>query len=250
MRIAFALWFALSVYAQHPSKVDFKCKADVFQDLGINCTPEDPCPIYLELSAVDLAAGRIFVSGNLHTGDATLSSILLMSEDAGATWTEPQARIPAAGIDQIQFVDAENGWISGELLQGKPHDPFLLITHDSGKTWQSHPLSAEHRMGLIDRFWFDSKDTGLLVLDRTQPDENGTRYELYESHTGGDSWSMREAKGDPIKLKVPEQHSDYRLRPDAASKTYHLERRQGERWALVASFPIRVAECKSIDTAQ
>ena len=51
-------------------------------------------------------------------------------------WTEPQARIPSSGLDQIQFIDFQNGWISGANLQSAPRDPFFCITTDGGKTWR------------------------------------------------------------------------------------------------------------------
>ena len=92
---------------------------------------------------------------------ATLYSILLASEDGGKTWTEPHPRIRSSGLDQIQFVDFQNGWISGANLQGAPRDPFLLITTDGGKTWRDRPIFEESRVAAIERFWFDiARQTG------------------------------------------------------------------------------------------
>ena len=76
----------------------------------------------------------------------TLYSILLATEDAGNTWIEPHPRIRASGLDQIQFIDFQNGWISGANLQSAPRDPFLLITTDGGKTWRQRPIFDESRV--------------------------------------------------------------------------------------------------------
>jgi photosystem II stability/assembly factor-like uncharacterized protein len=46
-----------------------------------------------------------------------------------------------AGLDRIQFIDFENGWVSGEVQHPLPRDPFLLATTDGGKTWQRAPSS-------------------------------------------------------------------------------------------------------------
>jgi hypothetical protein len=245
--LAALLLLACGVRAQAPVKIGFACVTDVFQELGIGCTPDEPCDVYLELTSAASAGARIVVSGNLHTTDLTLSSIVLASGDGGATWNEPYQRIRAAGLDQIQFIDPENGWISGEMLQGRPHDPFLLVTHDAGKTWQSEPVFEQSTLGLIDQFRFDSKDTGRLVIDRTQPDENGIRYGLYQTHTGGGSWSPVEEGPAPIKLPRGIPAIDWRLRPDAKTQTYRLDRREAERWAAVAAFPIHLAECRELN---
>ncbi len=66
-----------------------------------------------ELSSVDGFGANIFVTGNLHTLDTTISGILLTSDDAGKTWSEPAKRVRAAELDQVQFADSQHGWASG-----------------------------------------------------------------------------------------------------------------------------------------
>ena len=65
---------------------------------------------------------------------------------------EPHPRIRSSGLDQIQFVDFQNGWISGANLTGAPRDPFLLITTDGGKTWRERPIFEETRVAAIEGF--------------------------------------------------------------------------------------------------
>ena len=91
-----------------PMRVAYECTAADTQAVGLGCSEEDPCPVYLELENVDAIGNGIFVTGNLHTPMATLYSIVLASVDEGKTWTEPHPRLRSSGLDQIQFLDAQN----------------------------------------------------------------------------------------------------------------------------------------------
>ena len=226
-------------------RVTAQCKGEDVLVLGLTCSQEDPCPLFLELSDVELVNSRLILSGNLHTATATLESILLSSENLGKTWTEPFERMPGIGIDNIQFIDFEVGWISGQIQQTLPRDPFLLITTDGGKTWRKATVSGESRVGAIEQFHFESRTAGTLLLDKIQSGENGMRHELYETMTGGESWSLRQVSNKPIPWKYPKGVApEWRIRADGPSKSYKVERRQGERWQAVASFLISAGECK------
>jgi photosystem II stability/assembly factor-like uncharacterized protein len=230
-----------------PMRVAYECTAADTQAAGLGCSEEDPCPVYIELANVEAVGGKIFVTGNLHTPMATLYSILLASEDAGATWTEPHPRTRSAGLDQIQFVDFQNGWISGANLQGAPRDPFLLITTDGGKTWREHPIFEETRVAAIERFSFDSPEHGMLLIDARL--DNG-KHELYETHTGGESWAIQPASAEPLRSSKDSAKENqpgalaWRVRTDAATHSYVIENSENHRWQKVASFLVNIAMCK------
>ncbi len=97
-------------------RLPFECTEADTQASSLNCSEEEPCAVFLELSSVEAAGNKIFLAGNLHTNTTTLYSVLLATEDAGKTWSEPHPRIRFAGLDQIQFIDFQNGWISGANL--------------------------------------------------------------------------------------------------------------------------------------
>ncbi|MGA2326109.1 MAG: hypothetical protein ABSH05_07460 [Bryobacteraceae bacterium] len=232
-----------------PMRVLFQCTEEDIRAFGLTCPSRQPCPVYLELAALDSSAGRIFLTGDLHTESATLFSILLASEDDGKTWYEPYQRIRSAGLDQIQFFDLESGWIGGQQLGAIPRDPFLLVTRDGGKLWHAAPVYEESRAGAIEAFRFDSKSHGWLWIDRTQSGEAESRYEMLESQTGGESWMLREVSDHPIagKPRPAPPSAGFRLRPDAATKSYRVEQQTGERWQPLASFLVRVGECKEAE---
>jgi len=192
--------------------------------------------VFLELSSVEAVGAKIFVAGNLHTERTTLYSVLLASEDGGTTWAEPQKRMRASSLEQIQFTDFANGWISGQVIEPLPKDPFLLITTDGGKTWRQKPLFEESRFGSFAQFWFESRTAGELVIDR------GLKHEVYQTNTGGESWELKEVTTQQVRLKGRRENTTWRLRADA--KGYHLEQRGQSTWEPVSLFTIRVGECK------
>lgn len=224
-----------------PMRVPFVCDANSLDTLGLTCTQDEPCPMYLELSAADAAGERVFIAGNIHTSAATVESILLGSSDRGKTWAEPYDRVRFAALDQIQFVDGESGWISGAVIQPLPRDPFFLLTTDGGKTWRQRPVFEEMHQGGIDRFWFESPKTGLLFLTPV-----GGTYETYESQTGGESWVLKQSSSKPLALERsrPAGDRNWRVRADARTHSYHVEIKESSGWQRVASFLVDVGACK------
>ncbi len=242
MKAAAALLiFALALRAQAPVRVEYACPPEDLESFGLACSAEDPCSVFLEISSVQALGARLFLAGNLHTAATTLYGIVLMSEDAGKTWTEPHPRLRSASLDQIQFLDFEHGWISGQIVEPLPKDPFVLLTTDGGRTWRLSPLFEESRFGSIAQFWFDSPNTGELVF------QGGVaRYELFETMTGGGNWSPKETSTKPMRLSKAPSKTDasWRVRADASTKTYKIERGAVGNAETVASFLIRIGDCK------
>lgn len=227
-----------------PMLVPFQCSDDDMQWAGMSCTEEEPCPVYLEVVGVETVGNRILAMENIHTRSTTLYSVLLGSEDAGTTWREPYERMRGATLDHIQFVDYQNGWISGQTLVPVARDPFLLITSDGGKTWRLRSVLGEGSDGAILQFWFDSPANGSLVIDRMESTES-SRYELYETPNGGETWMIRRTSDAPITLKRAASGANSAgWRVEARSKSFAIEKRQGERWSTVASFLVEIGECK------
>lgn len=232
-------------YTGTPLRVAVECSQEDLNALRLTCPAARPCPVYLDLSKVESTGGKLFITGNLHAEDTTLFSVLLASDDGGATWREPYPRIRGAGLDLIQFLDPETGWASGESLGAIPRDPFLLLTRDGGTTWRSYPVAGEGRAGTIDSFHFDSKTHGRLWVGRPLAGEPGARYLSYESPDGGETWALREASGRPFpQSSRPASAGGYRLRADRATGAYRVERRTPAGWQTVASFLVHAGECQ------
>jgi hypothetical protein len=217
------------------------CADEEILEFGLECTAEEPCPVFLELSGVAAAGARIFVTGNLHTATATLWSVLAVSEDGGKTWSEPQARLRGAALDLIQFIDADTGWAAGQIAGALPKDPFLLKTVDGGKTWRRMAVFEESSYGAVEQFHFESKTQGWLVVDRRGA--RNQRYQRMETMSGGESWMLREASAAPMAAAKP-RPAEWRIRVDGAAKLHWVERRQEGKWSAVASFAVRGGECR------
>jgi hypothetical protein len=227
-----------------PMVVAYHCGEEDIRLAGMICSLDDPCPVYLELASVEAVGNRTFVAGNIHSSTTTLDSVLLASDDAGKTWREPYERIRLAGLDHIQFVDFENGWVSGEIQHPLPRDPFLLGTKDGGKTWQVQPIFADPQFGSAVDFRFNSRTNGYVTIYRGRTGESGS-YELYETPNAGETWMLRQTSERVIELmRTKPADADWRLRADAASKSYRVERRAGGAWRGIAAFSVSIGDCK------
>ncbi|HYA16276.1 MAG TPA: hypothetical protein VEF06_02360 [Bryobacteraceae bacterium] len=245
------LSFALLAVAAEPQiltntgeamRVAYTCPDDDMQFAGMYCSESEPCAIYLELSAVAASARKILISGNLHSSSATLYSVLLSSDDAGATWKEPVARIRGSAIDQLQVLDAQHAWAAGETQYPLARDPFFLVTTDGGFSWRQRPVSDDGGPGSVQVFSFDNAQHGELVIDAGNTSSSG-RYVSYESQTGGESWTMRSTTQQLPRIKTPAADTSWRLEPAKDEKSWQLEKRDGNQWTPAAAFLIEVAKC-------
>jgi hypothetical protein len=229
-----------------PIHLAYGCAEDDLQFAGLSCTDDEACAIYLELSSVFSDRRRILVAGNLHSNSATLGSVLLLSDDSGATWKEPAARIRGSALDQVQFYNPQTGWAAGETQYPLPRDPFFLLTTDGGASWRQSPVGEDGGAGAVQRFWFDSAQHGEAIVDAGKASESG-RYLSYESETGGESWALTGKRDQLPKLlhaPPPMENPEWRLSPSKDGKAFQIEQRTAGRWTPVASFLIEVADCR------
>lgn len=221
-------------------KIANVCPPEDIQALGLVCAEQNPCPVYLEVTSVDGFGATIFVTGNLHTVDTTLAGILLASTDSGKTWSEPAKRIRSAALGQIQFFDPQHGWVSGNLLDPLPREPFLLLTVDGGRTWRRTAIPGDPEFGSIPQFWFDSATRGQLVVDRSQG--AAAKYELYSTSDGGGTWALKSTPTEAPRIEEAQPQADWRAVADKDS--YEVQRRTAESWETLARFPTLAGECK------
>src|ERR1700689_4693282 len=73
---------AISAFSQTTVAIPFACTAEEIDHFGLNCSAEQPCPVYADLNSVESIGARVFVTGNLHTDSVTLASLLFGSGDS------------------------------------------------------------------------------------------------------------------------------------------------------------------------
>jgi len=228
-------------YAGKPIALEGKCGDAEMADYGMSCTPDEPCPVYLELSAVEAAGSKLYLSGDFHTESATLWSVLLASDDDGQSWTEPFDRLRGVALEQMQFPGFATGFAAGHTAGALPKDPFLLRTVDSGKTWSRLPLFEAGAVGLIEYFHFDSATHGTLGVDRVRP--GAGHYMTLETETGGDAWTVRQSSADQPPRPARDPNPLARVRADDGSKSFRVERRENGVWRTAAAFAIAAGAC-------
>ena len=227
-------------------KLTADCADADIAEHGLVCDEDEPCPIQLELAGVEPVGSKLFIAGDFHAGPATLASLLLVSEDQGVSWTEASSRQKGVALYQVQFVDFATGWVAGHHAGALPRDPFLLRTSDGGKTWKKLPVFGDSAVGVVEQFWFDSKDLGTLIAQRRGARAAG-RYLKFETRNGGDTWMLRESGEDPIEGKRPRgatSSADWRIRADNRTKTLRVEKRESGKWTGVSSFALDAGACK------
>lgn len=244
--IALALLAASLPAAAQTVQLASVCADEEIRDFGLVCDEDEPCPVLLEIAGVEPVGSRLFAAGNLHTGQATLWSLLMVSDDGGKTWLEPYARQRGVALDMVQFVDPENGWVSGHLAGTLARDPFMLRTNDGGKTWRRSPLYRDSTVAFIEQFWFDNKDQGMMIVQRRGVPAG--RYQSLETRDGGATWMLRETGEDAIGGRrargAASSNPAWRVRADNKSNTLRIERLEGKQWRAAAVFPLVVGACK------
>jgi len=241
------LLFVVTASAAEPFRAVYTCTEADLQFAGMTCSEAEPCAVYLDISRVYPLGRKLFATGNIHSAQVTLYSILLASDDNGATWREAVERVRGAELDRIQFTNFDSGWISGQRVTPLPGDPFLLLTTDGGKTWRKQEVLPEGSTGSIQKMWFETPRSGTLVIDRGVSDNDQMRYSRYETMTGGSSWMIRETSEKPLDLPAANgstEEENWRVRGDAASQRLVVEKKTESGWGFVSQIALQLAECK------
>jgi photosystem II stability/assembly factor-like uncharacterized protein len=232
------------VSAKGPILIPNRCTEVELENYGIHCSEAEPCDTFLDISSAEMNNSVIVLAGNLHNGAATMQSILLVSEDEGATWKEAFRRLPGATLEGIQFIDFNHGWLAGHATISLPRDPFILLTNDGGRNWRKVDLFAESRVGVVENFVFTTARNGWVLVDNKGSGEAG-RYELYKTATGGNSWTLSEINDRIPRAATAERppSAAIRVRGEAKRGVLVVERAEGAKWRKVAEFRLKLEDC-------
>lgn len=239
-------------YSGDPITLPSECRRPELAKLGLACSDGAPCELFLEL--IDVQPGgddRIYLIGNLSTASAGLAAIILVSEDRGASWSEAADRVGAGVFEKLSFLENEFGWVAGQAAgESVPRVPFLLATDDGGKNWTRYSIWAgsEERSGSILDIYFDEPDHGFLSIETRG--SSGDPFELYETVTGGTSWSIRQIASEPPKIRRSRRivaAPTWRLGENANDEAYEVQRLLDGAWVTAARFAVSLGPCAVVD---
>jgi len=231
-----------------PLVLPLECWEEDLLRAGLVCNDVTPCSLVMKLVAIGELGSTVFVMGNVHADAGTVSSVILSSDDGGKVWTEPLGRIPGGSLEVFRAVE-EHGWIGGQQWDADSSPiPFILSTRNGGKRWTDRYLWKEDdRNGMVLEFDFENLRHGFLIIERMNTDVDP--FELYETMTGGSSWNIRGMTSEEPTIPFdPVQAEDmWRLRSEASSGAYWVEKREGDDWKPIASFAPKVGTCNNME---
>ena len=123
-------------------------------------------------------------------------TMLLSTQNGGRTWSTTPFDIPILAnfvdIHQIDFLDAQHGWLSFDRNHNQPghFDILLMSTSDGGKTWQKlldtseNPSALPLPFGQSSHFAFTNPLNGWVTGINLSADVY-----LNVTHDGGKTWS-------------------------------------------------------------
>lgn len=157
----------------------------------------DVTPPGLNLAANDLANSlTAFYFPDAHHGYIGVvqngATSLLQTADSGKSWTATPFDVSTLpfGISQIEFLDAEHGWVVLDLDHGhSKYEIALLSTSDGGKTWQKLLETSDNGASSLPSFntkvfSFTSAQHGWVTGSETTTDTA----RLFETNDGGKTW--------------------------------------------------------------
>ncbi|HET6615721.1 MAG TPA: YCF48-related protein, partial [Dehalococcoidia bacterium] len=131
-------------------------------------------------------------------------SVLLHTTDGGATWQQAFRSSKYGVFNQVQFVDAQRGWLiatpcfPGQRVQdcnAFAGGAALLGTIDGGQSWREVSL-PEDASRLQDMQWFSSGRGYLAAFDCTDNPSSICENAFFRSDDGGETWTEVVAPGD------------------------------------------------------
>lgn len=153
---------------------------------GLNLPPNDVMNSITASYFLDASRGYI---GVLQDGQTSL----LFTQDSGKTWETVAfdfSPLSMVGIYQIEFIDAQHGWLAFDKHHGfGQYHVVLMSTNDGGKSWKQLLDTTEDEASGVPIYWpkhfhFTSEQQGWMIGNEESADVR-----LYATSDGGKTWS-------------------------------------------------------------
>ena len=136
-----------------------------------------------ELSDIEFVNEKLgFIVGKRRFADYYNSS-LYKTNDAGETWHTVSIDVSIDGdwdqFSQINFVNQNEGWISGYRINTNGNNSYLLKTIDGGKTWNvDKVINGEDGTIIRSIFWNSPYLGWFLSLEKSEEKIEGQDYDI------------------------------------------------------------------------
>lgn len=133
-----------------------------------------------------LPAGTVMLAGRYHDGANTVHPALLISQDAGETWSSVALPFAGAGVGAVTTHGAETAWaVVSDRQEGLEIPRYLLRSRDRGSSWCAVSLDGMATLNAIDSIRFFDDRHGLMVFTEAPFGEART---VYHTADGGNTW--------------------------------------------------------------
>jgi hypothetical protein len=182
-------------------------------DLGDGCID-----LNLEVHALD--AERAFLHGSLDAPWGTIRTVLLRTQDGGATWCEALPPVVGSAVTDLAFAGDGSAWVLALWQVEGPGTVLLYGSEDSGETWERRSEVPKRKFyGTPMRLDLSTHGRGTVeLLYDTGSEDDGV--ELLGTRDGGRTWTVVGASAEwwylPRREAQALHRGDWELRASGA----------------------------------
>ncbi|MFN2581559.1 MAG: WD40/YVTN/BNR-like repeat-containing protein [Candidatus Dormibacteria bacterium] len=141
-------------------------------------------PSNVYVSSIDFAdSTHGWAIGDHPDGSGNYPPLVLVTTDAGTTWTQQTLPSAVSDVLAVSFVGISDGWIGADSLasDGSGATPVMLHTTDGGATWTTQTLPSASGVDEVSSLSFADASHGWATTDTNQ---------LFHTTDGGAAWTV------------------------------------------------------------